>query len=191
MLLSIIVCTGGTIGSDTVSCLVDTLVKTPYPKFIWIASGGYKQNSLTLGINVAKDHQATHVMFIDNDMIFPPEGIKQLIEQDLDVVGAPYNEKRLPLQSTVKISDERGNLIASDISKYTEPFKVYALGFGFMLCKISVFDRITRPYFNALVDEDDVFTTDDVYFCDKLQKAGVEIWCDPRVVVKHQGSYLY
>lgn len=154
-------------------------------------SGGYKQVSLTMAVNNARKHKATHILFIDCDMIFPPDGIKRLIELDKDVVGASYNEKRFPLVSTVKVADEKGNLIVGNMDAYKDPFKVYALGFGFMLCKMSIFDKIEKPYFNSPIDENDTFTTDDFYFCDKLQKAGVEVWCDPTLKVLHEGFFQY
>lgn len=191
MLVSICMASGGSIDYRTASCLIDLLVKAKVNKFVGIFAGGYKPLSLTLGYKQAKEHNATHILFIDSDMIFPPEALDILAKQDKDIIGANYNQRKLPLQSTIKLADEKGNLIAGDLTKYKETFECYALGFGCMLVKMEVFDKIERPFFNAPMDEKDNFKTDDVYFCEKAQKAGYKIYCDPTLVVKHVGDYLY
>lgn len=152
---------------------------------------GYKNSALNLAVQAAQKHGATHFMSIDNDQIFPPDGVSKLLSQDKDIIGAHYNERRFPLRSTVKMADENGTLVAGDILKYTSTFPVYSLGLGFVLIKMSVFDKIEKPYFNSPVDENDNFMTEDFYFFDKCQKKGIEIFCDPTIIVKHKGSYLY
>ncbi len=191
MLLSICLTSGGTIHANTVSCLFDSLPHLPFDKYVGIMTGGYKQYSLSLAVKNAKANKATHIMFIDCDMIFPPDGIKRLIEADKEIIGAAYNERRLPLQSTVKLADETGKLISGNLDNFKETFEVYALGLGFLLCQMSVFDKIQKPYFNAPIDEADNFMTDDFYFCDKVQKQGIKIYCDPNIILKHEGNYLY
>lgn len=152
---------------------------------------GYKNSALNLAVNAARKHGATHFMSIDNDMIFPPDGVNRLLEQDKDIIGATYNERRFPLRSTVKLADESGKLYSGDLSQYTETFPVYSLGLGFVLMKMSVFDKVKKPWFNSPLEENDNFSTEDFYFFDKCQKAGIEIFCDPRIIVKHKGTYLY
>lgn len=191
MLLSICITTGGTIHSNTVSCLFDSLGSLPIDKYVGIMTGGYKVQSLYLAVEAAKRAEATHIMFIDNDMIFPPDGIKRLMDRDRSIVGAPYNERRMPLQSTVKLANAKGELVNGTIDQYTDIFPVYALGFGFLLVKMTVFDKLSMPYFNAPLAPDGEFMTEDFYFCDKAQKAGFQIWCDPTILCKHEGMYLY
>ncbi|HEX9060842.1 MAG TPA: hypothetical protein VF941_11740 [Clostridia bacterium] len=162
-----------------------------YKKNVAIMTTGYKNSALNLAINAARKHGATHFMSIDNDMVFPPDGINRLLEQDKEIIGATYNERRFPLRSTVKMADESGQLYSGDISQYTETFPVYSLGLGFVLMKMSVFDKVNKPWFNSPLEENDNFSTEDFYFFDKCQKVGIEIFCDPRITVKHKGTYLY
>lgn len=154
-------------------------------------TSGYKNSSLNVYLKAAKEHGATHFMSIDNDMIFPPDGINRLLEQDKEIIGAHYNERRFPLRSTVKIADKNGNLQAGDISEFTQTFPVYSLGLGFVLIKMSVFDKLKKPYFNSPLDENDQFMTEDFYFFKKCQEAGIQVYCDPHITVKHVGTYLY
>lgn len=191
ILVSICICTGGTLHSETASCLLDSLSTMNYKKNVAIMTTGYKNSALNLAINAARKHGATHFMSIDNDMVFPPDGINRLLEQDKEIIGATYNERRFPLRSTVKMADESGQLYSGDISQYTETFPVYSLGLGFVLMKMSVFDKVNKPWFNSPLEENDNFSTEDFYFFDKCQKVGIEIFCDPRITVKHKGTYLY
>lgn len=190
-LVSICICTGGTIHSETVSCLLDSLSVMKFNKNVAIMTTGYKNSALNLAVNAAKKHGATHFMSIDNDMVFPPDGINHLLAQDKDIIGANYNERRFPLRATIKIANSNGQLVAGDVSEYVDTFPVHSLGLGFVLIKMSVFDKIEKPWFNSPLDDKDNFTTEDFYFFDKCQKAGIEVYCDPKIVVKHKGTYLY
>jgi hypothetical protein len=59
-----------------------------------------------------------------------------------------------------------------------------------MLVNMKVFDLISYPYFMN-VWEGDGFKGGDVYFCENVRKAGIDVWCDPNVLVGHVGSYTY
>lgn len=192
MLLSIILCSGGTINSNTVSCLLDTMTQTNFDKYVQLFTGGYKPFSLNMAVEQAQKHGATHLMSIDCDQIFPPDGITRLLSMDKDIVGANYNERRFPLTSTLKMADESGNLIVSEVTQ-TEPFKCVGLGLGFLLIKMSVFDKLKKPYFDILFrgEDNQDFVTEDIYFCEKALKAGLEIWCHPGIKIGHEGQFLY
>lgn len=130
----------------------------------------------------------THIFFLDADMIFEPDYIQRLIDHNLDIVGANYSEKKLPLSSTIKINGEHVLMIDHP----DKPFKVDGLGSGFMLVKMSVFNKLKPPYFYAPMGEDiNDFTTEDYYFCQQAKKAGFDAWCDPSLKVRHMGDYLY
>ena len=60
------------------------------------------------------------------------------------------------------------------------------VGFGAVLIKMSVFDKIQQPYF---VMEGEL--GEDYYFCAKAKKAGFDIWVDTGSVVAHAGTYFY
>ena len=188
--LAISICNGGTIKTNTILCLLDAFSVTPIEKHILAPIGGFVHHSRNISVNMAKERGATHLMFIDNDMVFPPHGINQLLEANKDIIGANYHERGLPLNSTVKLADKAGNLLAGREDNFPKvPFKVYAVATGFMLINLSVLEKLEKPYFD--VWDNNEFCTDDFYFCKKAGKAGVEVWCDPTLVVKHIGDFLY
>lgn len=130
---------------------------------------------------------ATHILFVDDDMYFASNRenpIESLLSHDKDIVGADYNFRKLPLQSTVHPLDEN--------DPKTDLFKCKALGTGFLLIKLSVFDKIPEPWFQFGRDAmGELVYGEDTYFCQQAIKAGFDVWCDPDVKVSHVGEYLF
>ena len=145
-------------------------------------------------VKQAIDSGATHMLFLDYDMYFPPvrnvltkkleSPITRLLSRNKDIIGAPYNFRSLPLKSTASP--------LSDLSDKTQPYKCNVVATGFLLIKLSVFEKIEKPYFNFGRDENaELVYGEDTWFCQQAIKAGFEVWADPTVEVKHIGEYLY
>ena len=133
-------------------------------------------------IKDAMDIKADYLFFVDSDMYFFSEALEQLMKHDKDIVGAAYNYRGLPLESTAKFEGEMPK----------ELFKVQALGAGMLLIKMPVLKKIPKPWFKNEYDENGrVKIGDDVWFCLQAAKAGIDVWCDPNTDVKHEGSYFY
>ena len=99
--------------------------------------------SRTRLVRQALHDKATHILFVDYDMFFPPEGgenpIERLLDYDKDIVGAAYNKRSLPLQSTATPLTEN--------TPIDTLFKCQVIGTGFLLIKIGVFAKIPEPWF--------------------------------------------
>ncbi len=117
---------------------------------------------------------------------------KLLLDDNKDIIGAPYNKKELPLCTTVLMKDAEGKTFHPK-ELPAEPFKAWAVPTGFMLIKTSVFEKLDRPFFWSGFAPPDFtqFMSEDVYFCDKAGVAGFEIWCEPRIKIGHLGTYTY
>ena len=160
-----------------------------------IQVGGYVAHNRNVLVRQAQEKGATHIMFIDADMIFPASGIVRLFDHDKDIVGGMYNTRgtlneRGDLVSTVKMANEKGEPIAVD-SVPSQLFKCHAVATGFMLINTKVFKKLSYPYFEATIDKNGNHTTEDVDFCQKVHKAGFDIWCDSDIPIGHIGSYMY
>lgn len=131
---------------------------------------------------------AGHLFFLDSDVVVPTDIIGRLLGQRKEIIGASYNHRSLPLRSTVRIADETGKLVKAAMPQ--EPFRCYAVPTGAMLIDLSVFDRIERPWFHV-EERGAELMGDDVWFCQQATKAGIEVWCDPRIPVKHLGDFPY
>jgi hypothetical protein len=187
----------GSIKAETVYCLFgalfSTVLKTGCGLHLVMPSGGFADEARRECAQEALDVGASHLMFIDSDMVFPEDGILTLASRNKRIIGANYNLRKLPLRSTVKISDREGNLIevpGEQIPK--QPFKCYAVATGFMLVQVSVFKELPKPWFYYEYSEGkDATTGEDVGFCKKVREKGIDIWCDPTIEVKHIGDYAY
>jgi hypothetical protein len=147
----------------------------------------------------------THILFIDHDMYFTPAvnaltGLKEnpisrMLSHDKDVIGVAYNFRSLPLRSTALPITEEKKDGKYDVDPETLPkelFKCRAMGTGFLLIKLSVFDKIEKPWFQFGRDEHaELVYGEDTWLCHQAIQAGFEVWCDPTVSVKHVGDHFY
>src|SRR5262249_35032190 len=130
----------------------------------------------------------SHLQFVDWDVRFGESAIQRLIDRDVDIVGADYNRKELPLRGACEYfyPDQPTATFPTN-----EPFRVPALPTGFILINLKrVKEKMTRPYFETIqhVNRDER-VGEDIYFTKKANATGLEVWCDPTVKVKHVGDY--
>lgn len=198
--IAIGLCSYEYVRTETLSCiikLVKYLERKKIPNRFLFVKGTYIHDSRNKITKMAQDMDATHLLFIDGDMYFEPEEIDKLFEVDKDVVGCHYNGRSFPLISTIIPVDPQGSKIRNpEFQMPDKPFKVYAAATGFMLIKMEVFDKLKMPYFfcewvgdknKNVIDQ----IGDDVYFCDRVGKAGMEVWVQPSVKMLHIGAYMY
>jgi hypothetical protein len=138
-----------------------------------------------------------YLMWIDSDIIFTPEQFQKLINDDKDVVSGLYRMENGTQFATVKDWDEKyfeknlsfQFLTPEDIKDKKELFDVSYTGFGFILIKRGVFERMTYPWFKQMeqrignmVD----MCMEDVTFCLRAKELGYKINIDPQVIVGHE-----
>jgi hypothetical protein len=197
--LTLGICSGGTIRAETTAALVQNIIylaQHDISTTLVIQIGGYVAVNRNTIADIALTNGTTHLMFIDADMIFPPDGIMKLIEADKPVAGANYNVRLDPTSKilsgpTVQMMVD-GRPVALEKGGLPEGlFQCYALATGFMLIDLSVFKKLRTPYFVSKQDKQNNHTTEDIYFCQQLYKKGIEIWCDESIKIGHVGSYVY
>jgi len=193
--------TGGTIRAETVASLIgamNELQKHDIYANLSMQLGGYVAPNRNRLVQNAIDAGATHLMFIDADMIFPADGIWKLIQHKKDIVGANYNVRMSPTSEdfsgpTISLWDPKKKMNftprSKDLSK--ELFQVYTLATGFMLIDLNIFKKLKKPYFIEWSTENNEHMTEDVYFCKEANKVGIELFCDPTIEMGHIGSYAY
>lgn len=159
---------------------------------------GYTVDKARCGaVEVARENDATHLLFVDNDMTFKPEYLEMLLEHDLDVVMGYYRHR--PHDPDDKL--ERTNLCKLGQQSYIEQItpaemkeaadegydlvQVKGGGLGFALIKMSVFDRIKRPYFLFVNYWTGHALSEDLFFCEQCANAGIDIFADTRCYCGH------
>lgn len=196
----IAICTGGTMRSETVTSLIgamEVLKGHGVGVGLRIEIGGYVSMNRNRLVRHALENNFTHIMFIDNDMVFQPSAIQRLLDADKDIVGANYNARGVPgkpVVMTIKLTDpalepQPGQVKTVEIS--AQLFTTFSLGTGFLLIKTDVFKKMDSPWFVDGEDKNGECFTEDVEFCRKAHLAGYDVWCSPTIKMGHIGTYEY
>jgi len=123
---------------------------------------------------------ATHILWLDTDMKFPPDTIARLLNHNKMVVGANYSTKEIESRPVAYREDEDyvGPVWTQDSSKGLQ--QVTFLGMGVMLTDIRVFDVLKLPWFvfDPLPPDFIKQSGEDGYFCHKLREAEFEVFID-------------
>lgn len=184
----------GDVKAETVVSLLTSLSRLNCGVHFNFVKNTYVHEARNQIVSIAQSVGATHLMFIDADMAFPSDGITRLLAHEKEIVGAMYNMRssKEPI-STLKMADKDGNFIAMSSDKIPKDrlFKCGALGTGFVLIKMSVFDKLEKPYFWFGMNKDGGLIGEDVYFFMKCREKGIDVWCDPTIHLGHIGDYCY
>lgn len=178
----------GSVKTRTVRDLCALLKTFPYEYELIFKEGGALHSNREQMAQMAIDTGCTHLLFIDSDMAFERDAVNHLLARDKDIIGAHYNHRRFPLQTTVLEFEENRN------KRETLPalHKVEGMGTGFLLIKTEVFKKMPHPWFFWEIDEKGMTTMgEDFWFCKKAREAGFDVWVDLLVPIKHIGNNLF
>ena len=172
----------GTIKTKTVGSLIAMCKNLPFEYYFLSHEGSIIHHMRERLVKKAIELECTHLLFVDSDMQFEKDAVMRLIERDKDILGADYNRRKLPLESTaVLLGDGEGDLR-----------EAVSVGTGFMLIKLSIFDFLPEPWFFWESNQSgELVTGEDYWFCRLARKHGFEVWADLSVKVLHCGDYLY
>lgn len=134
------------------------------------------------------------ILWIDSDIEWEPEDVFQLFSNDVDVVSGCYMLTNGEVTAYPKVL--RGGMTKEQIMAKKKPFTVRGVGFGFLAVKQGVFEKIKRPWFSQIDVEVENEETgeieykfplmgEDLSWCEKVHRMGVDIWVDPLVRVNH------
>lgn len=117
-----------------------------------------------------------YVLFLDSDMVFPGWTLRRLLSHEKDIVGGTYLQRNPP-HNMLGIWAE-GTVLTND-----RIHAIDALPAGCLLIKLSVFDKMAKPYFRTPAYEADEhgparIQGEDYYFCEQAAKLGHQIWLD-------------
>ena len=119
----------------------------------------------------------THLLMIDEDMMFPRDGLHQLLRRRQHLVGANYR-KRVPPGDWLAISADRKGRVETTADK-TGLESVNYTGFGFFLLSREALEKVKAPRFLLRwVEETNGYTTEDAVFFEKAHEAGLDVYID-------------
>jgi len=174
---------GNTFSGTFLKCWT-SLVKQLPPSMDWFLINGYAPNitysrqSLLLRARMLRP---THYMWIDDDQVFMYNQFKTLLDHNLDIVSGVY-KKSDDLFACCKLN---GETLTTNDNLEDGINEVMANGFGFMLVKAEVFDRIDKPFEHLNEDQ-----WEDFGFANKARQLGYKVNIDTNVVVGHEKSRI-
>ena len=140
----------------------------------------------------ALDWGATHVLFLDDDMVFPPDILSQLLGRRLPFVACNYPQRRAPLRFTALDADASAVLVTDADSTGVVPGSL--AGLGVALIAREVLEAVPEPRFLPGWDtEKNGYIGEDFAFCDAARAAGFPVWIDQDASrrIGHLGAMLY
>ncbi len=84
------------------------------------------------------------LLWIDTDMMFPPNALLRLLQHNKDIVGATYNKRVPPYETLGKLKGAKPSEVELAQGGLRE---AELLPMGFMLVRTEVFQKIRFPYF--------------------------------------------
>lgn len=164
----------------------------------------FKANSLVYDSRnllslTAREHQFDRVLWLDSDMIVPPDALTTL-SNDMDELGAEmvtglYVTRFFPIKPVIYDHleepgrDKNGNLTSrlSTMTEYprNDVFRVAACGFGCVMTSTKLLKQVWDKFGPAF--HPFMWCGEDIAFCYRVQMLGVPIYCDSRVSCGHTG----
>lgn len=205
--VNVVICTPGhSVMSSYNKSLLETVAELSRRNISWAWSSEYSSHvadarEMTLsGTNINNpgeqrpfcgELEYDKLFWIDSDIAWTPEDFIKLYESDKDIISGAY---LLATGEVVAYKKLMGApYIHDEVKAMTEPVKIYGCGFGFLAIKQGIFEKMTRPWFQAAIGtanfdgKDFTFPImgEDISWCKRAMDAGNEIWFDPTVRVTH------
>ena len=140
----------------------------------------------------------THILWIDSDMMSPPDSAQRLLARGKAVVGCNYPRRSFPcIPTTYALGEFEGD---SDGIVYSHDRagleRVKHVGTGLLLTDIEVFNAVEPPWFVFEQTGEWGMKTrgEDVYFCEKYaRETGLPVWVDHDLSreVSHVGDFVF
>ncbi len=131
----------------------------------------------------------THFLFLDSDSIPNSDVLDKMLGYDISVGVYPIVQKGHIRWCVMQDVPENGRLTKfigipfNELPK--EPFLLNTYGFGCVMVKRVVFEKMQWPYFKDVFVPGRRTVGQDTYFAGKSAEAGFESWCVPSVQCEH------
>lgn len=144
-------------------------------------------------VEQAQRMNASHIFFLDSDVILPPDGLQRLWAHKLPIVCGIYGSKHEAPGVWIeqaKSGQARYAAVAREhLESIQHPYLFHhpdmVVGAGCCLIDMRVFNRLEKPYFEWTQGRVQDGVSEDFYFFEKARKAGIPIHVDVSVKCKH------
>ena len=129
------------------------------------------------------------LLFIDDDVIVPPDAYLQMTAWNKPIVSGLYYKRQGKIVPTAYRESATG---PAPIPKVAAPDLVDFVGGGCLLIHRSVLEKVKYPWFKWTINDESLKPHDrlgeDFNFCRKARQAGYEILLDTTVRCRHIGE---
>lgn len=132
------------------------------------------------------DNGCTHILFVDDDMILPPDTLLRLLSHDKDVVTGLYLMRDYPHYPVIfdKVFEGGMNKYVFLEDHVEGLLPITNCGLGCVLIKTEVFRKLEEPWVRLGEIQKDGWC-DDIGFFNRVREAGFELFCDTEVKAGH------
>jgi len=137
----------------------------------------------------AVENNMTHLMFLDDDMVFDPQVLEIMLGRRQSIVCTNYLMKTEVPEFVAVSLDGQKRVKTTERSTGIEP--VAYSGFGVSLFDVDVFRKVEQPWFAPVfIPEKSEYTTEDNPFYRKAREAGYTVYLDHDAskLVSHVGT---
>jgi hypothetical protein len=136
-----------------------------------------------------------YIWWVDSDMKFPVDAPLRLLARDKDIIGVNYRRRRFPNANFTGMMGKAGTFTEFETTDNSPALELIdVLPHGCVLVKREVYEKVPQPhYLQEYVPELNLEIGEDIYFCQQVQKAGYQIWCDQELSreVAHIGIFHF
>lgn len=161
------------IGADRIPTIPEATIEVSMDI---VESSNWIENREQLAMR-AVDSGRTHLMFLDDDMIFEPNILEIMLGRRQQIVCTNYLIKTVECDSFVAVGLDGKRVPTTETSVGLQPI-AYS-GFGVSIFDTEVFKKIPQPWFLPDFDpESKGYTTEDNPFYRKAREAGLTVYLD-------------
>lgn len=140
-----------------------------------------------------------YLLFIDSDMVFPPDAFEKLMALDADIATGVYygragEHKPIVYKKLTPRTETDGKIVGAVAESFTEvpegTFDVVGCGMGMCLIKVEVLKELCRLYQNSPFDPFDGFG-EDLAFCVRATANGFKIKANAYIPLGHIGTQVF
>lgn len=137
---------------------------------------------------------ATHLLFLDSDMLVPNNLVERLLSHEKEMVSALYFGRTMP-HAMFKVSKNGASEWPESFPK-NSLLKAESVGLGACLIKRNVIEKASElaGENNAMFKFEFTSRTsiigEDSFFCGLVKKAGFKIFVDTGLEIKHFGGFI-
>jgi hypothetical protein len=135
---------------------------------------------------------ATHVLFVDDDMYWPPKAVLSLMSRDQPFVACNYPKRTYPIEFTAIALDGKRLPTTAESTGLEE---CLFAGFGVALISTEIFKALPKPWFlPGWMDQGNDYTTEDAPLYVRAREAGFVPYIDhdaSKMDIGHIGLHVF